>query len=73
MCRKKKLVPFIGDDIFGHLDPLQLTYDLATKDTTFERADFTIQLLMFVTAEKEGKMFFIPFLSSFYQLFSPHF
>ena len=31
------------------------------KETTLERADFTLQLLMFVTAEKEGQMFTIFF------------
>ena len=35
------------------------------KETTLERADSTFQLLMFVTAEKERKMFIISFLSSF--------
>ena len=28
----------------------------AAKETTLERADFTLQLLMFVTAEKERRM-----------------
>ena len=41
-----------------------------SKETTLERADFTLQLLMFVTAEKEGQMFLIFFLSSFCQLLS---
>ena len=40
------------------------------KETTLERADFTLQLSMFVTAEKEGKIFMIFFLSIFCQLFS---
>ena len=35
------------------------------KETTLERADFTLQLLMFVAAEKERRMFTIFFLSSF--------
>ena len=35
------------------------------KETKLERADFTLQLLMFVTAEKEGQMFIIFFLSIF--------
>ena len=35
------------------------------KETTLERADFTFQLLMFVTAEKERRMFTIIFLSIF--------
>ena len=43
------------------------------KETTLERADFAIQLLMFVTAEKEGQMFIIFFLSTFYQVLSPQF
>ena len=43
------------------------------KETTLERDDFTVQLLMFVTAEKEGRMFIIFFLSSFCQLLSPRF
>ena len=41
------------------------------KETTLERADFTLQLLLFVTAEKERRMFTIFFLSSFCQLLSP--
>ena len=36
-----------------------------TKETTLERADFTLQLLMFVTAEKERELFTIFFFSSF--------
>ena len=36
------------------------------KETTSERADFTLQLLMFVSAEKDGRMFIIIFLSSFF-------
>ena len=32
-----------------------------TKETTLERADFTLQLLMFVTAEKGRRMFFFSF------------
>ena len=35
------------------------------KETTLERADFTLKLLMFVTAEKEGRMFVLFFLSIF--------
>ncbi len=35
------------------------------KETTLERADFTLQLLMFVTAEREGQIFLIFFLSIF--------
>ena len=40
------------------------------KETILERADFALQLLMFVTAEKERRMFIIFFLSSFCQLLS---
>ena len=43
------------------------------KETTLERADFALQLPMFVTAEKERDMFIIFFLSSFCQLLSPRF
>ena len=35
------------------------------KETTLERANFTLHLLMFVTAEKEGRMLIIFFLSIF--------
>ena len=44
---------------------------VVVKETTLERADFTLQLLMFISAEKEGQMFIVFFLSSFYQLLSP--
>ena len=44
-----------------------------TKETTLERADFTLQLLMFVTAEKEGQMIIIFFLSIFCLLLSTQF
>ena len=43
----------------------------STKETILERADFTHQLLMFVTAKKEREMFTIFFLSNFCQLLSP--
>ena len=43
------------------------------KETTLERADLTIQLLMFVTAEKEREIFLIFFHSSFCQLLSLNF
>ena len=46
---------------------------VSTKETTLERADFALQLSMFVTAEKEWEMFTIFFLSSFCQLLSPRF
>ena len=42
-----------------------------TKETTLERADFTLELWMFVTAEKEREMLIIFFLLSFCQLLSP--
>ena len=37
------------------------------KETTLERADFTVQLLTIVTAEKERKMFTLLFRSIFCQ------
>ena len=43
------------------------------KETKLERADFTLQLLMFVTAEKERHLFISFFLSIFCQLLSPRF
>ena len=43
------------------------------KETTLERADFALQLSMFVTAEKEREMIIIFFLSSFCQLLFPRF
>ena len=46
---------------------------MRTKETTLERADFTLQMLMFVTAEKEGQMFIIIFLPIFWPLLSPLF
>ena len=46
---------------------------VAYKETIFKRADFPFQLLKFGTAEKEGQMFIIFFLSSFYQRLSPRF
>ena len=46
---------------------------LSSKKTTLERADFTLQLFMFVTAEKEREMFIITPFSSFCQLLSPPF
>ena len=36
-----------------------------SKETTLERADFTLQLLMFVTTEKEGVVFIIFFFFQF--------
>ena len=44
-----------------------------SKETTFQRADFTLQLSMFVTAEKEGKMLTIFFVSIFCHLLSAPF
>ena len=46
---------------------------VSCKETKLERADFTLQLLMFVTAEKERRMLKKFFLSSFCQLLSPLF
>ena len=40
------------------------------EETTLERADFSLQLFMFVTAEKEEQMFLILFLFSLRQLLS---
>ena len=48
-------------------------HNIGVKETTLERADFALQLLMFVTAEKERRMFMIFFLSSFCQLLAPQF
>ena len=45
--------------------------EVKSKETKLERVDFTLQLSMFVTAEKERRMFTIFFLSSFCQLLSP--
>ena len=52
-------------EIFGRVDVLEAA---STKETAFQRADFTLQLLMFVTVEKERRIFIIFFLSSFGQL-----
>ena len=49
------------------------TASFEAKEALLERADFNLQLLMFVTEEKEREMFIIFFLSSFCQLLSPHF
>ena len=49
----------------------ELLLPVQPKETTLERADFALQLLMFVTEEKERRMFTIFFLSSFCQLLSP--
>ena len=46
---------------------------LLPKETILERADFILQLLMFVTEEKEREMSIIFFFSSFCQLLSPGF
>ena len=48
----------------------QLAYLLA-KEATLERADFNHQLLMFVTAEKEGKLVTILFISIFWSAVVP--
>ena len=46
---------------------------VSPKETTLERAHFTLQLLMFVTQEKERKLFTIFFFSIFRQLLSRNF
>ena len=43
------------------------------KETALKRADFNLQLVKFVTAEKEKRTVIIFFLSSFHQLVSPLF
>ena len=48
-----------------------LTEIVWAKETKLERADFTLQLLMFGTAEKERLIFIIFFLSNFGQMLSP--
>ena len=50
-----------------------LICNIKRKETTLERADFALQLSMFVTAEKEREMFIIFFLSIFCPLLSPRF
>ena len=58
-----------GESLRGQeVEPYRLT-----KETTLERADFTLQLLKFVTAEKETKMLILFFLSIFCQLLSQRF
>ena len=42
------------------------------KETTLERADFALQLLLFVTKEKGGQMFIIFFLFIFFVSCCPH-
>ena len=42
-----------------------------TKETKLERADFTLQLLMFVTAENERRMFIFFFFFQFLSAFVP--
>ena len=51
---------------------LSLKY-IESKETTLERADFTLQLLMFVTEEKGKEIFIVFFLSTFCQLLFPQF
>ena len=50
-----------------------LLNQMLTKETALKRAAFALQLLMFVTAEKEGQMLIIFFLSILCQLLSPRF
>ena len=58
----------------GGAENYSIFQEFKPKETTLERADFTLQLLMmFVTSEKETYIFIVFFLSSFCQLFSPQF
>ena len=58
--------------LFLQLLLLLLLFKMAyTKETTLERAAFALQLLIFVTAEKEGQMFIIIFLSIFFSAVVP--
>ena len=52
---------------------VDLKSSVVVKETMLERAAFTLQLLMFVTAEKGGQLFIIFFRSIFCQLLSPRF
>ena len=51
--------------MFGWVNKRYVHYVFRAKETAFERADFALQLLMFVTEEEEGRMFIIFFLSIF--------
>ena len=70
----KNMVGFRQRERANHL-PLFLFIQFSSlpisKETTLQRADFKLQLLMFVTAEKERAKFIIFFLSFFNQLLSP--
>ena len=44
---------------------LEMAQYVCAKETTLERADFTLQLLMFLTEEKERRMFTIFFSLQF--------
>ena len=52
---------------------LPFIWSLSAEEATLERVDFTLQLVIFVTSEKEGKMSTIFFLSIFCQLLSQRF
>ena len=69
-CLNMRLEDYDG---FGILELTSSDIQGRGKETTLERADFVLQLSMFVTAEKEREMFTIFFLSSFCQLLSPRF
>ena len=57
----------------GHSGFVFVSRVVPNKETTFERADFTLQLLMFVTIEKEREMYIIFYLSIFCKLLSLQF
>ena len=54
-------------------DPQTFNSTTQPKETTLERADFPLQLSMFVTAENDGRMFIMFILFYFCQLWSPRF
>ena len=57
----KSIQPTEATIVNGNKRPFNLN-----KEITLERADLTLQLLMFLTAEKEGQMY----IFSFYPVFS---
>ena len=63
-----------GWERFGRVARQQILNPLpCSKESTLERADFTLQLLLCGTAEKGREMFIIFFFSSYCQLLSPQF
>ena len=68
---EKSLRRFFGKKGTKRKEKICKRREFETKETTLERADFTLQLLMFVTAEKERRRFITLFISSFCQLLSP--